>query len=352
MTNDPSLTVKGSFEHEQLELFHDRATGLTGAVAIHSTALGPSMGGLRIRAYADVEAAAVDALRLARAMTLKSSAAGLRVGGGKAVLIDDGHWQDREARLLAFAGVLERLGGRYVTTEDVGTSPADMDVIATGTRWVVGRSPANGGSGDPSPATARTVFGAIDAAVRSQLAASSLEGVHVGVLGAGKTGAALVGLLADAGARVTVADVDAARAQACADASPAVEAAPVDGFLGRELDVLAPCALGELIAAGDVAGLRCKIIAGSANNPLVDRPTALAAHAAGILFVPDFIANCGGIVHVAAEFEQLDAQALDAQLDACVARVGPLLEEARARDLLPLDVAVEHARARVEAAER
>jgi glutamate dehydrogenase/leucine dehydrogenase len=345
------ITLNDAFDHEQLELFRDPETGLTGAVAIHSTALGPSMGGLRIRRVANVEAAVVDALRLARAMTLKNSAAGLDLGGGKAVLVDDGRWgEDREARILAFAGVLERLGGRYVTAEDVGTSEADMDLIATRTRWVVGRSPANGGGGDPSPATSRTVFGAVDAAARSHLGASSLEGLTVGVLGTGKVGAGLVELLAEAGARVVVADIEQSRAEACAEAFEHVEAAPVDGFLGRELDVLSPCALGELISADDVPGLRCRAIAGAANNPLVDRATAVALHAAGILYVPDFIANNGGIVHVAGEFTGLDAAALDVQIQACIERTGELLEEARSRDALPIDVAVERALARVEAA--
>jgi leucine dehydrogenase len=344
------ITLDDAFDHEQLELFRDPDTSLTGAVAIHSTALGPSMGGLRLHRYPSVEAAAVDALRLARAMTLKNSAAGLNLGGGKAVLIDDGRWEDREPRMLAYAGVIERLGGRYVTAEDVGTSPADMDLIATRTRWVVGRSPANGGGGDPSPATARTVFGAIDAAVRSHLERTSLDGLHVGVLGAGKVGASLVELLARAGARVTVADVEHARAEACAADADGVGAVAVDGFLGRELDVLAPCAMGELIAVEDVSELRCRIVAGAANNPLLDRATAVALHAAGILYVPDFIANNGGIVHVAAEFEGLDAEALAAQIDACVERVGELLDEARARDALPIDVAVEHALERVAAA--
>ena len=337
------LRVADAFEHEHLELFHDRATGLTGAVAIHSTALGPAMGGLRIRACADVEAAAVDALRLARAMTLKNASAGLALGGGKAVLVDDGRWEDRDARLLAFAGVVERLGGRYVTAEDVGTTPADIDLIATRTRWAVGRSPANGGVGDPSPATARTVFGAIAAAVGPGLGAASLEGVRVGVLGVGKVGGALVGLLARAGAHVVAADGDDSRAQAYAARYDTVEAVPTEGFIARDLDVLAPCAMGELISAGDVPGLGCRIVAGAANNPLLDRATAVALHGAGILYVPDFIANSGGIVHVASEFYGVDEQTRDAQLDACVGRVGDLLAEARERDALPLDVAFERA---------
>lgn len=344
------ITLAQSFEHEQLVLFRDPATGLTGAVAIHSTALGPSMGGLRLRRYADVEGAAVDALRLARAMTLKNAAAGLSLGGGKAVLLDDGCWQDRAARMLAFADVLERIGGRYVTAEDVGTTPADMDLIATRTRWVVGRSTANGGGDDPSPATAVTVFGAVAAAVPSHLGTRTLDGVRVGVLGVGKVGAALVGLLAQAGAYVVVADIDPARARACAAGRDAVEAVAVDGFVERELDVLSPCAMGELIAAGDVPRLRCRIVAGAANNPLVDRAAAVALHGAGILYVPDFIANSGGIVHVAGEFEGLDAPTIAARIDGCVERIPGLLEEARVRGVPPLDVAEERALRRVEGA--
>ena len=347
----PTLTE--SFEHELLQLFHHPDTGLVGAVAIHSTALGPAMGGLRLARYADAEAAAVDALRLARAMTLKTSATGLDLGGGKAVLVDDGKWgtpHTRRARMLALADVIERLGGRYVTAEDVGTAPADMDLIATRTRWVVGRSPANGGRGDPSPATAQTVFGAITAAVLSHLG-TSLDGVHVGVLGAGKVGAGLVARLAAAGARVTVADIAHDRARACAAASPScVAAVELDGFVSRELDVLAPCALGELIAADDVGALRCQIVAGAANNPLIDRATAVALHDAGILYVPDFIANSGGIVYVAAEFHELDVDAVDRQVAACVARAGAMLDEARSRGVMPLDVALERATARIAAA--
>ena len=344
--------IAETFEHEHLELFCDPLTGLTGVVAIHSTALGPAMGGLRIRRYPDLEAAAVDALRLARAMTLKNSAAGLHLGGGKAVLVDDGEWDDRDTRLLAFADVVERLGGRYVTAEDVGTSPTDMDLIARRTRWVVGRSAATGGCGDPSPSTARTVFGAIDAAAQSHLGVNSLEGVHVGVLGAGKVGRRLASLLAEARARVTIADVDYARARGCSLSNPILtETAAVDGFLGREMDVLSPCAMGELIGEDEVGGLRCRIVAGAANNPLVDHATAVALHQAGILYVPDFIANCGGILHLAAaEFQGLGEHAIQEQLEASKARVSDLLEEARGRSALPLDVAVDHALARIEAA--
>jgi leucine dehydrogenase len=343
------LHLDGAFGHEQLELFRDPATGLTGAVAIHSTALGPAMGGLRIRRYDDLEAGVVDALRLARAMTLKNAAAGLDLGGGKAVLFDDGQWENREARMGAFADVLERLGGRYITAEDVGTSPGDMDVLAGRTRWVAGRSPGRGGNGDPSPDTARTVFGAIEAAVRINLE-RPLDGVTIGVLGVGKVGSALTEMLVEAGAQVEVADAAAIRAIDLAERLDGVTCVPLDGFLGRPLDVLAPCAMGELIDEGTVGRLDCRVVAGAANNPLVNHTTAVALHRSGVLYVPDFIANCGGILHVAAEFERLPGWELEEQLARCVERAAEILGEAATCDELPLNIAVRRAQVRVDQA--
>jgi leucine dehydrogenase len=317
-------------------------------VAIHSTALGPAMGGLRIRRYDSLEAATVDALRLARAMTLKNAAAGLALGGGKAVLMEDGRWHDRLGRLRAFAGVLERLGGRYITAEDVGTTPEDMDILAGRVPWVAGRPVQRGGRGDPSPATARTVFGAIEQAVAAHLDRPTLAGVRVGVLGAGKVGSRLVAALAEAGALVEVADMEPARAAAWATVAN-VRPVALEGFLERELDVLAPCALGELIGVGDVPRLRCRIVAGAANNPLVDRATAVALHTAGILYVPDFMANSGGIVHVGAEPLGLDDAEVERRLEACVRRTGELLVAARESGAMPMDLAVARAQAIVRA---
>jgi glutamate dehydrogenase/leucine dehydrogenase len=339
------IELGAQLDHEQVEVFREPATGLTGVIAIHSTALGPAMGGLRLFAYPGIEAALVDALRLSRAMTLKNAAAGLDLGGGKAVVVDDGAWGDRRGRMRALGAVIDRLGGRYVTAEDVGTTPADMDAIATATRWVVGRSAGNGGRGDPSGATAWTVFGAIVEAVELELATTQLDGVHVGVLGVGNVGSRLVTQLRAAGATVTVADADARRASEVARAT-GCSTAPVDGFVHRAFEVLAPCAMGDVIGREDVPAMRCRIVAGAANNPLVaDAADDLAD--AGILYVPDFLANCGGIIHVAAELSGAADAAVEDRIRAGIARVGEILREARERSCPPIDIAMARAHERL-----
>lgn len=339
------------FDHECVNVFHDTRTGATGVIAVHSTALGPAMGGLRLHRYGGVDDAVADALRLARAMTLKNAAAGLDLGGGKAVLLDDGAWTaGRTERLEAVGRAIDALGGRYVTAEDVGTSPADMDVIATQTQWVAGRSAEGGGRGDPSLSTARTVFGAIEAAVDVHLS-TSLAGVHVGVLGVGHVGSHLVALLRAAGARVSLADVDEARARTVAEQTGST-AAPLAGFLAQDLEVFAPCAMGEVIGAAEVPRLRCGIVCGAANNPLADDGLAADLAARDILYVPDFIANCGGIVYVAGDFARQDEDEVDRRIAGCVDRSRELLVTARDTGRPPLDVARDMAAGRLAAAAR
>ena len=337
------------FEHEQLSVFRDPETGVTGAVAIHSTALGPAMGGLRLFAYPTLSAGLLDALRLSRAMSFKNAAAGLDLGGGKAVLIDDGEWGvRREERMRAVGRAIERLGGSYVTAEDVGTTPDDMDTIAEVTRHVAGGGRDRGGSGDPSPYTAKTVFGAIETAVRLRLGASGLEGIRVGVQGVGHVGTHLVRLLVEAGARVDVTDFDPDRAMTVAERFGATPL-PREGFLLRDFDVIAPCALGGAIGAGDVDRLRALIVAGAANNPLEGRPVATALRDRGILYVPDFLANCGGIIHVGAEvlgLSEIQAQAL---IDSSIERTGAVLERALAEAAVPLELAEAGAAERLRA---
>lgn len=336
-------------EHERVVSFRDPGTGAAGVVAIHSTALGPAMGGLRLRRYRSMGEACADVLDLSRAMTFKNSAAGLDLGGGKAVLIDDGGWAapaERAERMRAVGRVVEELAGRYTTAEDVGTTPADMEVIGTQTQWVAGLPVALGGRGDPSPITARTVFGAIVSGVRRRLDRADLDGVHVGVQGVGHVGEALVALLAEAGADVTLTDVDAARAVRVAEAIGGRAVEP-DGFVHRDVHVLAPCAFGGAIALEDVSALRCAVVAGAANNQLATPEVARHLAERGILYMPDFLANCGGIIHVAGEAQGLPEEEVERLVADAIERTDALLADAGAAGRLPWEVALERAEARI-----
>lgn len=343
--------LEEEFEHEQLSVFRDSEAGVTGAIAIHSTALGPAMGGLRLFRYPTLSAGLVDALRLARAMSFKNAAAGLDLGGGKAILVDDGGWPERrEERMRAVGVAVENLGGSFVTAEDVGTTPEDMDVISEVTRHVAGRATDRGGRGDPSPYTARTVIAAIESAVRLQIGAGDLDGIRVGVQGVGHVGAELVQLLVTAGARVWVTDVDPDRAAAVADRFGAT-ALPPDGFALGDFDVFAPCALGGAIGAEHVDRLRAVVIAGAANNPLAERRLAARLRDRGVLYVPDFLANCGGIIHVGAEVLELTEAEVEDLMAGAVERIASVLEEARSVGAVPMDLAEARAAERIRGAD-
>lgn len=342
-----SDALQEAFDHEQLTVFSDPESGLTGAVAIHSTALGPAMGGLRLASYPGLTDAILDALSLARAMSFKSAAAGLDLGGGKAVVLDDGCWEDRRGeRMRAFGRVVEQLGGRYVTAEDVGTTPADMAAIATETDHVAGGPAEVGGRGDPSPHTARTVFGAISSAARLRLGAGSLGGVRVGVQGVGSVGAHLVRMLRGAGAEVCLCDLDPERARAVAVAYDAV-ALPSFEFVLRDFDVLAPCAMGGAIGPHEVERMGASVIAGGANNPLTDRHLADELMLRGIFYAPDFLANAGGIIHVGAEVLGLDDNRVEALIEAALHRTDDVLQRSIEDGRVPLSVAEEDALARL-----
>lgn len=339
----------GPVEHERVVFFNDPETGATGVLAIHSTSLGPAMGGLRLRRYRSLGEAYADVLVLAKAMSLKTSAAGLDLGGGKAVLLDDGGWAApgaRVERMRAVGRVVDELGGRYTTAEDVGTTPADMEAIRTETRWVAGLPVAFGGRGDPSPVTARTVFGAIVSAARRRLDRVDLAGLRVGVQGVGHVGEALVALLVHAGAEVTLTDVDATRAVRVAGAIGGYAVEP-EGFVGRDLDVLAPCAFGGAITLANAGSLRCAVVAGAANNQLSEPGVADALAERDILYVPDFLANCGGIIHVAGEARDLAVQDVDRLVVDAMQRTDRVLDDARAVGRTPLALAVERAQARI-----
>ncbi|HEV2075962.1 MAG TPA: Glu/Leu/Phe/Val dehydrogenase dimerization domain-containing protein [Thermoleophilaceae bacterium] len=303
---DPPISIASAPQaddrHEQVVVRQDPATGMRLIVAVHSTVLGPALGGLRLLAYpGGLRDAFDDVLALARTMTLKASAAGLDLGGGKAVMIDDGEEGLRRRRFEEAALVVDSLAGAYITAEDIGTTTADMDVMAERTPYVVGRSRDRGGFGDPSPTTAATVFGSIRRGLLAALGSGDLEGRRIGVVGLGKVGGVLAARLAAAGARVLATDLHAERVERFADEHGGEPVASGEELLGRDLDVLAPCAAGGLVDEEVAAAIDCRVVCGAANNPLSSRSAAHRLAAREVLYVPDFLANCGGLIHVDAE---------------------------------------------------
>ncbi|MCU1463306.1 MAG: Glu/Leu/Phe/Val dehydrogenase [Acidimicrobiales bacterium] len=290
----------GADDYEQVVFCHDRPTGLRAVVCVHSTRLGPALGGTRFYPYADEDDALEDVIRLARGMTYKSAAAGLDLGGGKAVILGDPTTDKSESLLRAYARFVDSLGGRYITAEDVGTTQADMDLIRRETRHVTGVSRALGGSGDPSAATAYGVLHGMKAVARHLWDESALEGRHVVIAGVGKVGSNLVRHLVEERARVTVADVDpSAVARVARDF--AVDTAPVEKVHAVECDIYAPCALGAVLNTATIPELRSAAVVGSANNQLAEPDDARRLAEAGVLYAPDFVVNAGGVINIADE---------------------------------------------------
>jgi leucine dehydrogenase len=285
---------------EQVAYFHDQATGLRAIVAIHSTALGPSLGGTRFYPYASEDDALVDVCRLARSMTYKHAVCGNDLGGGKAVIIGDPATMRSEALLRAYGRFVEGLSGRYITAEDVGTTQADMDLIHRETPHVTGVSMSLGGSGDPSPATAWGVLWAMKAVAERLWGSPSLAGRHVCVSGVGKVGSALVAHLADEGAKVTVSDVRKEAAELAVDQFGAVAVGP-EAAHTVACDIFSPCALGSVLNSTTIPELRCDAVVGSANNQLASPADAERLRHRGVVYAPDFVANAGGVVNIAEE---------------------------------------------------
>jgi leucine dehydrogenase len=341
-----------TLDHEEVLVRRGTRSGLFTVVAVHSTVLGPALGGCRMWHYDDARAALRDALRLSRAMTFKSAVAGLPLGGGKGVIMLDGREPppSREAVLLDFADTVEALGGHYITAEDVGTSAKDMQVIAQATSHVTGLSRRRGGSGDPSPFTALGVRAAIGACCERVFGTASLKGRTICVSGLGHVGMRLARDLMRAGARVLATDIDPAK-RAGATAAGARWIA-TGKALGAAVDVFAPCALGGVIDQETVPLLQAPVVAGAANNQLADDAVAGLLRARGILWAPDFVANAGGIINIAVELEPAGYDPARAR-----ARVGELGDTLRgifaAADTAgtsPLDAAMELARRRLAAA--
>jgi valine dehydrogenase (NAD+) len=338
-------------DHEQIVVRQDPETGLRFVVAVHSTVLGPALGGMRLKRYpGGLREALDDVMGLARTMTLKASAAGLDLGGGKSVMIDDGRTEMREARLEAAARVIDGLDGAYITAEDIGTSCADMDHVSRFTRYCVGRSVQNGGRGDPSPITAETVFRAIRCGLAAQEGSPELEGRRVGVIGLGKVGGELAARLVGAGARVVACDLDLGRSEHFASEHGGEITRSAEAIMAMELDVLAPCAAGGLIDDALAQSISARVVAGAANNPLTSREVARTLMQRDILYVPDFLANCGGLIHVSGEWYGDSGPSEETRIARAMDRLERAIATAAAEDLTPLEVAERQALERVDAA--
>lgn len=327
----------GTETHEEVLFGVDHESGLRTIIAIHSTALGPALGGTRFFPYPDEDAALRDVLRLSKGMTLKSAAAGLDLGGGKAVIIGDPATLRSERLIRAYGRVIDSLGGRYITAEDVGTTVDDMVLIARETPWVSGLPYAQGGSGDPSPETARGVMAALRAVGERVWDSTDLAGRRVAVQGVGKVGMDLVRRLTEVGAETIVTD---ANPDAVAFAVETYGSEPVglDDIYDVECDVFSPCALGATLNAATIPRLRCSAIAGSANNQLATDEDIERIVARGILYAPDFVVNAGGVINIAVETDGYSIERAEAMVDRIYDNLSEVFDTAE-RDGVNPDIA-------------
>jgi leucine dehydrogenase len=286
--------IMQEYDYEQLILCQDKSTGLKAIIAIHDTTLGPALGGTRIYDYKTDEEAIIDALRLARGMTYKNAAAGLNLGGGKAVIIGDPKKIKSEALFRAFGRFVEGLNGRYITGEDMNMTQQDAAYVNCETNHIVGLET---GSGNPSPMTAYGVFKGMQAAVNEVYGSDDLEGKTVAIQGLGAVGRLLAELLYEAGARLIVTSRDQAKVNR-AVAELGATAVGLDEIYGVECDVFSPCAIGAIINDKTIEKLKCKIIAGAANNQLAEPRHGDILHEKGILYVPDYVINSGGVINI------------------------------------------------------
>ncbi len=283
--------------HEQILFGYDHVSGLRAIIAIHSTALGPALGGTRFFPYQSESDALHDVLRLSKGMTYKAAAAGLDLGGGKAVIIGDPRTDKSERLFRAYGRFVDSLQGRYITAEDVGTTPEDIDIIGRETRWALGNSSAHGGSGDPSPVTARGLYAAARAVATKLWGEPDLAGKRFAVQGVGKVGSAFVQLLVEARADVTVADAYPPALEAAVQ-KYGVKTVELDQIHQLEVDIFSPCALGAGLNESTIPELNCLAVCGSANNQLATEKDAARLADRGILYAPDFVVNAGGLINV------------------------------------------------------
>ena len=316
---------------EQVVMTADGDTGLRAIVAIHSTVLGPSLGGTRFWPYPSERDALVDVLRLARGMTYKHAVCGNDLGGGKAVIIGDPRTVRTDELLRAYARFIDRIGGRYLTAEDVGTTQADMDLLRSLTPYVTGASEQLGGSGDPSPATAWGVLHAMRAVAARLWGNPTLDGRHVAISGVGKVGGDLARQLHADGARLTIADV---RADVVAALAEELDATVVDtdDIAAIECDIFSPCALGAVLDARSIPALRCAAVCGCANNQLATDDDGDRIAERGVLYAPDYVVNAGGVINIAQEtapggYDHVRAWNAITRIEDTITRVFTIAEE-------------------------
>lgn len=338
------ISEMGDYGHEQVTFVSDDGTGLRSIIAIHDTTLGPSLGGTRLRPYESEEAALRDVLRLSQAMTYKAAAADLDLGGGKAVVIANPNEKTPEL-MRSYGEAVDWLGGRYITSVDMNTDVDDMEVIAEVTDNVVGRED---GLGDPSPVTAEGVFSGIRACVEHVYGSPDLDNRHVVIQGIGKVGRGLATRLVDAGAEVTVSDIDAEKVDRFSSEYDLLVIDP-EHVYDEPCDVFAPCAIGGVLNDDTIERLACDVVAGGANNVLESRRHAQALKDRDILYAPDYVINAGGLITVAAEADGGTLEGALADARQIGDRLIEMFEVAEAEDITVVEAADHYAEARLAA---
>jgi len=333
----------GIMEATRLESLHvtqDPATGLQAIIAMHSTRLGPALGGCRYLTYSDTHSAVADAARLAQSMSYKAALAGLPFGGGKAVILRPAHVPNRGALFEAFGRFIETLNGRYITAVDSGTKSEDMDCIAQYTQHVTSTRSA----GDPSPHTAMGVFAGIRASAMARLGSDDLQGLRIAVQGLGQVGYSLAEQLAAAGAELLVSDLDPGRVVLAVEQLGA-QAVRHEALAATPCDIFVPCGLGGVLDQATVAHLHCAVVAGAANNQLASPEVAELLEARGILYAPDYVINSGGLIYVALQHQGAELPAITAHLSRIGQRLTDIYAQAQAQNRSPARVATQQAEA-------
>jgi leucine dehydrogenase len=346
---NPVIEKMANNEHEQVVFCQDKATGLKAIIAIHNTTLGPALGGTRMWMYNNELEALNDVLRLSRGMTFKASISGLNLGGGKAVIIGDSYTQKSEALFRRFGKFVESLSGKYITAEDVGISPRDMEYVKMETDHVSGLPESLGGSGDPSPVTAYGVYMGMKAAAKEQFGNDSLSGLKIAVQGVGHVGETVVKHLTQEGAKLTISDINTERVNSIANKYN-TEVVEGDAIFDLDMDIYSPCALGATLNDNTIERLKCGVIAGAANNQLADENihgSQLVER--DILYAPDFLINAGGLINVYREVEGISQKRAMELTENIYNTTLDIFAKAKAEGMTPHNAALELAKNRVNA---